>query len=604
MDKVLSSEIPSKPGIYIFKDKHGNALYVGKAKNIRKRVGNYFNVNSSWKVKRLTNEATDISFLVSQTESDALLAEYSFIQEYKPKYNIQFKDDKSYPYISVTSHKWPRALVTRSLNDNNTNFGPFPFVGAARKSLDHLINIYPVRTCNETVYKRHESLKKPCLLYDIEKCCAPCIENISEKEYREYINEIEKFYKGFSEDIIKEKLSLMKTQSTNQEYEEAGRTRDLINHLESARETQILMTAKKNSVNVIAINLGPFDVLASCIMVRNGRVVGEIKKKTEPLDPKDIDEYFAELIISMVSERDPASTILLNHKFGDKKNTEKIISSRTDVETVIEYPKVGWKFDILNTVVKNCEEMRRVSNLKRRTDLEFRSLSLEQVMNHLDLPKIPYRIEAYDISNIGSTNRVGSMVVMEDGLPKVSMYRIFHIKSFKGQDDFKSLEEILFRRLKRLGNDNPETDMSFKKIPDLILIDGGKGQLSAGMKVLSHLKSSIPIIALAKKNEEIFLPNTKNSIKLPSDSEALFTLTTIRDEAHRFAIAEHRRLRLKSLSKSDLKSIDGVGEQSINNLYKEFGTLNKISKATYNDLLIILKPSIASKVYEFFNGKY
>ena len=604
MDKVLSSEIPSKPGIYIFKDKHGNPLYVGKAKNIRKRVGNYFNVNSSWKVKRLTNEATDISFLVSQSESDALLAEYSFIQEYKPKYNIQFKDDKSYPYISVTGHKWPRAMVTRSLNDNNTNFGPFPFVGAARKSLDHLINIYPVRTCNETVYRRHENLKKPCLLYDIEKCCAPCIANISEKEYKEYIYEIEKFYEGFSEDIIKEKLNLMKTQSTNQEYEEAGRTRDIINHLESARDTQILMTAKKNSVNVIAINIGPFDVLASCIMVRNGRVVGEIKKKTEPLDPNDIDEYFAELIISMVSERDPSSTILLNHEFGDKKNTEKIISSRTDVETVIEFPKIGWKFDILNTVVKNCEEMRRVSNLKRRTDLEFRSLSLEQVMNHLDLPEIPYRIEAYDISNIGSTNRVGSMVVMEDGLPKVSMYRIFHIKSFKGQDDFKSLEEILFRRLKRLVKDNPELDSSFKKIPDLILIDGGKGQLSAGKKVLSHLKLTIPIIALAKKNEEIFLTNTKNSIKLPKDSEALFTLTTIRDEAHRFAIAEHRRLRLKSLSKSDLKSIDGVGDQSINNLYKEFGTLNKISMATYDDLLIILRPSIASKVYEFFNGRY
>ena len=604
MDKVLSSEIPNKPGIYIFKDKDGNPLYVGKAKNIRKRVGNYFNDNSSWKVKRLTNEATDISFLVSQSESDALLAEYSFIQEYKPKYNIQFKDDKSYPYITITSHKWPRAMVTRTLNYNNINFGPFPFVGAARRSLDHLINIYPIRTCNDAMFNRHERLKKPCMLFDIEKCCAPCITNSSDEEYKEYINEIEKFYKGFSEDIIKEKIRLMETQSRNQQYEEAGETRDLVNHLESARETQIMMTTKKNSVNVIAIDIGPFDVLASCILVRNGRIVGEIKKKTEPLDPNDIDEYFAELIISLVSERDPASTILLNQDLKDKKNAEKIISRKTGIKTVIECPKTGWKFDILTTVVKDCEEMRRVSNLKRRTDLEFRSLSLKQLMNHLELPKIPYRIEAYDISNIGSTNRVGSMVVMEDGMPKRSMYRIFHIKSFKGQDDFKSLEEVLFRRLKRLLTNNSELDTSFKKTPDLILIDGGKGQLSVAEKVLEHFKLTIPTIGLAKKNEEIFITNKKNPIKLPNDSEALFILTMIRDEAHRFAIAEHRRLRLKFLSKSDLKSIDGVGEQSVNNLYKEFGTLNKISKATYDDLLLILKPSIASKVYEFFNDKY
>jgi len=601
MDKILSSEIPSEPGIYIFKDDDGNPLYVGKAKNIRKRVSNYFNNNSSWKVKRLTNEATEISFLVSQTESDALLAEYSFIQEYKPKYNIQFKDDKSYPFISITNHKWSRVMVTRSLNEKNTNFGPFPFVGAARRSLDHLINIYPVRTCNETVFKRHVRLKKPCLLFDIKKCCGPCVNNIPEDDYKDYIEEIGEFYKGFSEDIIKEKSSLMKKQSTNQQYKEAGKTRDLIGHLESARETQILMTTKKHSVNVIAIDVGPYDVLASCVMVRNGRVVGEIKKKTEPLDPKDIEEYFSELIISLVSERDAASTILINQEFKDKNTVQEIISNRTGVKTAIEFPETGWKYDILMTIVKDCEEMRRVSNLKRRTDLEFRSLSLEQLMNHLELPKIPYRIEAYDISNIGSSARVGSMVVMEDGVPKTSMYRIFHIKSFKGQNDFKSLEEVLFRRFKRLIINNSDSDLSFKKIPDLILIDGGKGQLSAAEKVLEHLKLKIPIIGLAKKNEEIYIPNKINPIILPKDSEALFSLITIRDEAHRFAINEHRRLRLKFLSKKDLNSIDGVGVQTISRLYKEFGNLNKISKATYEDLVSILKPSIASKVYEFFN---
>ena len=256
------------------------------------------------------------------------------------------------------------------------------------------------------------------------------------------------------------------------------------------------------------------------------------------------------------------------------------------------------------TVLKDCEEMRRVQSLKRRTDLEFRSLSLEQLMNHLKLPKIPYRIEAYDISNIGSKNRVGSMVVMEDGIPKSSMYRIFHIKSFQGQDDFKSMEEVLFRRMKRLSKEDSEKDISFKKVPDLIVIDGGKGQLSAANKVLSHFDIDIPIIGLAKKNEEIFLIKKQNSIILPRDSEALFVLTTIRDEAHRFAIKEHRRLRLKSINKNDLLSIEGIGEKTVSDLLKEFGSLSKISKASYDDLLVMLKPSIAKKVYEFFNGKY
>jgi len=225
-------------------------------------------------------------------------------------------------------------------------------------------------------------------------------------------------------------------------------------------------------------------------------------------------------------------------------------------------------------------------------------------MNHIKLEKIPYRIESYDISNIGPDNRVGSMVVMEDGIPKPSMYRIFHIKSFKGQDDFKSMEEVLYRRIRRLATQEPEKDISFKKSPDLIVIDGGKGQLSSASKVLSHFEIDVPIIGLAKKNEEIFLVNKDKPLILPHDSEALFILTTIRDEAHRFAIKEHRRLRLKSINRNDLLSIQGIGDKTISNLMKEFHSLTKISKASYDDLLVVLKPSIAQKVYDLFNGKY
>ncbi|MEC7820004.1 MAG: excinuclease ABC subunit UvrC [Actinomycetota bacterium] len=604
MDKLPNSEIPNKPGIYIFKDRNEIPLYVGKAKNLRKRVGSYFNPNSPWKVKRLVSESKEVSFLISKSESDALLTEYSFIQEYRPKYNIQFKDDKSYPYISITNQDWARVLVTRNLNRDNLNFGPFAFVGSARKSLDHLINIYPVRTCNESVFKRHQKLEKPCLLYDIDKCCAPCVGLVSKEKYFSFIKEIEKFYTGHSDELISVREDLMKQQSSNQNYEDAAKTRDLIRHLESARESQILMSSDKHNVDVIAINIGKFDVIASCAMIRNGRVVGEKKIKIEPLEPSDIESYISELIVSIVSNEDSAELILLNHEVKNIKDIESIISKKNQNKTIIEFPKKGWKGEILNTLIIDAEEMRRVSNLKRRTDLEFRTLSLEQLMNYLSLPNIPYRIEGYDISNMGESNRVGSMVVMEDGLIKTSLNRIFHIKSFSGQDDFKSIEEVLFRRLKRLASNDSSSDISFDKTPDLILIDGGKGQLSSAIKVCSHLALEIPIISLAKKNEEVYLPNRKMPINLPEDSEALNILTTIRDEAHRFALSEHRRLRVKSLKKNDLLSIQGVGDKTLRVLFNEFGSLTKISKASYDELVIVVKPSIAEKVYEFFNARY
>ena len=603
MDKVPNSEIPNKPGIYIFKDENQTPLYVGKAKDIRKRVGSYFNPNSPWKIKRLVSEATELSFLISKSESDALLAEYSFIQEYQPKYNIQFKDDKSYPYISITNHEWSRVLVTRNLINKNLNFGPFAFVGSARKSLDHLINIYPVRTCNESVFNRHKRLEKPCLLYDIDKCCGPCVDLVSKEKYNNFLKEIEKFYRGHSDELISGRMALMDEQSSNQDYEEAAKTRDLIGHLEGARESQILMTSDKHSVDVIAVDIGKFDVIASCVKVRKGRVVGEKKMKIEPLEPSDIESYISELIVSMIQDEDSAELILLNHSIQNKKDIEKIVSKKTQKKTVIEYPKKGWKKEILNTIIVDAEEMRRISNLKRRTDLEFRTLSLEQVMNYLSLPKIPYRIEAYDISNIGQSDRVGSMVVMEDGLIKTSLNRIFHIKSFSGQDDFKSIEEVLFRRLKRLDSKGINSDVSFNKVPDLILIDGGKGQLTSATKVAAHFNIEVPIIALAKKNEEVYLPNRHSPIKLPNDSEAFNILTTIRDEAHRFALSEHRRLRVKSLKKHDLLSIQGVGNKTLEKLINEFGSLTKISQASYDELVVVVKPSIAERVYEFFNSR-
>ena len=601
MDKISTKEIPENPGIYIFKDKYNDPLYVGKAKNLRKRVPSYFRENTSWKIKRLISEAIEISFVTSKNEADALLAEYSFIQQYKPKYNVRLKDDKSYPYVTVTNETWPRAYVSRSINEKNINFGPFPFIGAARRSLDHLINIFPVRTCTKNVFERHQKLNKPCLLFDINKCSGPCVNAIDQESYKNMLENIENFYSGKSDMYVNNKIADMKKYSANQEYEKANEAKKLIEHLENARSTQTLMVSNTKSVDVIGIDVSNLDVVISCLLIRNGRIIGEVKKTFEPIDTKKHDEYLPQIILSIFSENQPSEEILVSHSFPFIELIQEQLSEKWGRKIELKTPKQGWKKELLNTAIIDAKELRRVVNFRRRTDLEFRTRSLEQLKNKLNLTNIPYRIEAYDISNLGPEYRVGSMVVMEDGLSKPSMYRKFHIKSFQGQDDFKSMEEVLFRRLRRLTKNN-ENDPSFRRKPDLILIDGGKGQLSSAKGVLDHLQLEIDVVGLAKREEEIFKPFQKESILLNKNSEALFTLQNIRDEAHRFAINENRRLRIKNFDKQTLLNIEGVGTVSSKKILDKYKSIEKLSKATYEELEEILTPNIARKIINYFNN--
>ena len=601
MKRLNNNEIPEKPGIYIFKDKYQEPIYVGKAKNLRKRVPTYFSASSSWKVKRLVNEADDISFIISKNEANALLAEYSFIQKYKPKYNVQFKDDKSFPYVTITNDEWPRVMVTRNLNNKQINFGPFPFIGSAKRSLDHLINIFPVRTCSNSIFERHQKLNKPCLLYDIEKCSGPCIEKIDETTYSQYIDDIKKFYQGNSEAFIDEKISEMKTYSKNLEFEKAQKSKQLIQHLENARITQTLMTAKNSNVDVIGVNIGQYDVVLSCLIIRNGRIVGEVKNTFEPLNLNEIDSYIPQIILSLFDKNTPSNEILVSHNISEISSLKTLLEDKWQKEIKVNYPKKGWKKDLLDTALEDAQELRRISDLKRRSDLEFRSLSLEQLKSKLNLKEIPYRIEAYDISNLGDKFRVGSMVVFEDGISKPSMYRRFHIKTFEGQDDFRSMEEIVFRRIKRLKSEK-EADQSFRRKPNLILIDGGKGQLGKAKSVLDHFELDIDVIGLAKKEEEVFLPISKKPVILNKNSEALFVLQNIRDEAHRFAITENKRLRVRELDLIDVLSIKGVSQSSIEILFNTHKTLNKISKLSINKLNEIVSEQEAEKIFNYFNN--
>jgi len=463
-----------------------------------------------------------------------------------------------------------------------------------------LINIFPVRTCTKNTFERHQKLNKPCLLYEIDKCSGPCVDLVSKDEYQNLLSNLSEFYKGNSDNYINEKIKEMKTLSKNQEYEEANKVKITLSHLENARVSQTLMTSNDKNVDVIGIDIGRFDVVLSCLLIRNGRIVGEVKNNFEPMDVQDYENYLPKIIINLFEKNMPSNEILVSHEFPLSETIQKELEKKWDKKITLTNPKRGWKKDLLHTAVEDAKELRRVADLKRRSDLEFRSLSLEQLQHKLNLKKIPYRIEAYDISNLGDKFRVGSMVVMEDGISKPSMYRKFHIRSFKGQDDFRSMEEVIFRRVKRLIN-NEEKDQSFRRYPDLILIDGGKGQLSKAKSVIDYFKLDIDVIGIAKKEEELFTPNRKSSIVLNSNSEALFILQNIRDEAHRFAIQENRRLRLKDLDIESMFEIKGVSKFSIDMLLEKYKTLNKLSSASYEELSNLIDEKQASKVYQYFN---
>ena len=350
---------------------------------------------------------------------------------------------------------------------------------------------------------------------------------------------------------------------------------------------------------IIHIDIGRYDVVLSCLLIRNGRIVGEVKNNFEPMNVEDYENYLPQIIINLFEKNMPSNEVLVSHEFPLSEIIQNKLENKWNKKITLINPKRGWKKDLLNTAINDAKELRRVADLKRRSDLEFRSLSLEQLQHKLNLKKIPYRIEAYDISNLGDKFRVGSMVVMEDGIPKPSMYRKFHIKSFKGQDDFRSMEEIIFRRVKRLIN-NEEKDQSFRRNPDLILIDGGKGQLSSAVKSLDilGLRGKISILGIAKRLEEIYFPNDSIPLYLDKKSESLKILQRARDEAHRFGIIFHRQKRSKSSLTSKLDVIPGIGPATREKLLSSLKSFKRIKSASKREVINILGKEKGAKIYE------
>ena len=603
--------IPTKPGSYQFFDKTGTIIYVGKAKNLRNRVNSYFGSKKTMasRTKRMMQEATHLEWIQVRNELEALMLEFTLIKEHKPRFNVDLKDNKSYPYLSVTlNEKWPRPTITRGKRRKGVRyFGPYGNVKAIRETLDLLIKSFPLRTCSNTKFNEHEKIGKPCLLFHIEKCSGPCVEKISKKNYDDLVGDLLSFLEGNSKAIVDDLREEMSISSRNQEYEHAARTRDKILNIERVLERQQMVLNETENIDLFGFSGDEIEASVQVFYIRQGRVVGRKGSVVDRIDGIENSELLKHLLVEHYNSDPPRGVprqILAEVIPVDVKLMETWLSKERDSAVEIRVPKRGEKKSLLETVVNNASEEFIRHRLKRAKDHNARSKALNELQEALGMQTAPLRIECYDMSHLQGTDYVGSMVVMEDGLLKKSDYRRFRINSFNGNDDYAAMKEVISRRLvaylkesKEIGE--PERK-KFAYPPQLLLVDGGKGQLSVAESVVSELGLSdlIFVASLAKQFEEVFVTGKRTPVVIPRNSEALYMLQRIRDESHRFAVEYHRKLRGKRMTESVLDGIPGLGEKRKSRLLEEYGSLKRIKESTFEELNAIkwLPENVAGEV--------
>ena len=604
--------IPTTPGSYQFKDAAGRVIYVGKAKNLRARLSNYFQNPRNLQVRtaQMVAEADSVEWIQVSTEVESLMLEHTLIQRHQPRYNVRYRDDKSYPFLAITlADEWPRAMVIRGKKKKgNRYFGPYGHAYAIRETLDLLLRTFPIRTCTEGKFNRHARLGKPCLDFHIEKCSGPCVDAISQDDYRELTAELIKFLEGDTDEIV-ERLEIdMANASADHEFELAARYRDRLISVRKANEKNQMVGTRNEDFDVIALFDDELEAAVQVFFVRKGRVLGRrgfIVDKAESLDRP---ELIARILERLYFDDNPLGhpkKVLVPDLPASQEMYEEWMSEQRGSAVTISIPQRGDKRDLAETVTQNARESFQRHRLKRQSDHNSRSQAINQLQEYLDLPLSPLRIECYDMSHIQGTDYVGSMVVVEDGLAKKSEYRRFKIKTVDGNDDFAAMEEVLRRRFTNYVKDKdrpPEEWGKFAYPPQLLLVDGGKGQLSVAVKVLEELglTDEIPVAALAKQFEEVFIPGRPRSIMLPRQSEALYMLQRIRDESHRFAITYHRQLRDKRMRKSVLDDIPGLGDTRKKRLMREVGSVKAIRAASADELKSLrwLPDAVADAIYD------
>ena len=591
-----AGSIPTTPGSYQFKDATGRVLYVGKAKNLRSRLSNYFQNprNLPRRTAQMVADADTVEWIQVANEVEALLLEYSLIQRHQPRYNVRYRDDKSYPFLCITlAEEWPRAMVIRGKRKKgNRYFGPYGHAYAIRDTLDLLLRTFPIRTCRPGKYARHERLGKPCLDYHIEKCAGPCVGAISAEDYRDLTKQLISFLEGDTDDIVKQLEADMQRASTDHEFELAARYRDRLLSVRKAIEKNQMVGTRSEDFDVIGLVDDELEAAVQVFFVRKGRVLGRrgfIVDKAEPLDRP---ELIARILERLYFDDNPLGhpkKIYVPDLPAMQHVYEEWMTEARGSKVTIQIPQRGEKRELAETVTQNARESFQRHRLKRQSDHNSRSQAINQLQEYLELPMAPLRIECYDMSHIQGTDYVGSMVVVEDGLAKKSEYRRFKIRTVEGNDDFAAMEEVLRRRFTNYLEERerpPEEWGKFAYPPQLLLVDGGKGQLTSAVKVLDELGLSdeIPVASLAKQFEEVFVPGRSDAIELPRQSEALYMLQRIRDESHRFAITYHRQLRDKRMTTSFFDDIPGLGPTRRKRLQREVGGVKKVKAATLEEL--------------------
>jgi len=608
-----AGEIPTQPGVYKFRDARGRVIYVGKAKNLRARLSSYFqdigNLHS--RTAAMVTSAAGVEWTVVNTEVEALQLEYSWIKEFDPRYNVKYRDDKSYPWLAVTvGEEFPRVMVGRGAKKKGTRyFGPYSHAWAIRETVDQLLRVFPMRSCSNGVFKRSGQIGRPCLLGYIDKCSAPCVGNVSADEHRAIVDDFCDFMAGHTNTFVRRIRDEMYAASDELDFERAARLRDDLGAIEKALEKQAVVLGDGTDADVIALAEDPLEVAVQIFYVRGGRIRGQrgwVADRADESDTAELVEQFLLQLYAGADDRDESAVpreILVPALPPEHEVFEELLSERRGSRVRIRVPQRGDKRTLQETVARNAGQALMMHKTKRGTDLTARNQALEEIQHQLGLDEVPLRIECYDISNLQGTEVVASMVVFEDGLARKSEYRRFVIKGVEGQNDVASMHEVITRRFRRLLDEqarstevatdsgpmlvDPETGRprKFAYAPGLVVVDGGPPQVAAAQAAMRELGVvDIPVCGLAKRLEEVWLPDQEDPVIFARTSEGLYLLQRVRDEAHRFAITHHRSRRSKTMVESLLDDVPGLGEVRRRTLVKHFGSLKKLRTADVGEI--------------------
>ena len=591
--------LPQKPGIYIFKDASGDVLYVGKAANLRNRVRSYFSPSKDLSAKhlKLLSNIGDFEIVVTDSEQEALILECNLIKKHRPRYNVRLKDDKTYPYLKInTQDDWSRIYITRRVEkDSARYFGPYASAQSVRRTLNILKQLFPFRSCKRTITGDD---RRPCLEYYIHRCCGPCVGDVTKEEYRAVIDQVIMFLEGKRDSVLRELRSQMSAAAGRMDYEYAAVLRDQIRSVEMVTEHQKISAADGEDQDVIAFAVNRDQAYVEVFFIREGKLIERdnfIVQGVQDEEPGKIMAGFLNQFYSSAPYVPPF--ILLQHMPDDFFVIEEWLLGKRGARVRLHVPFRGEKKKLVDMVAENARQGVDQFIAKQLSDYDKAQASISALKEALQLPHLPKRIECYDISNIQGTSAVGSMVVFSDGQPEKAHYRRFRIKTVEGSDDYAMTQEVLRRRFKRMN----QVEGFWGVVPDLVLIDGGKGHLNAASDVMGDMEVNyIPVASIAKENEEIFISGIEEPVVLSRDSVALHLVQRIRDEAHRFALGYHQKVRSRESMRSALDDVPGIGPKRKKALLRKFGSVKAIREASIDEIASVtgMTRALAQKLRE------